>query len=41
MNAWEGVWRWRKGELAEAAALIEDAVEHDQMWGGSGVGLAY
>ena len=41
VNAWEGVWRWRKGELAEAAALIEDAVEHDQMWGGSGVGLAY
>ena len=41
VNAWERVWRWRKGELAEAAALIEDAVEQDQMWGGSGVGLAY
>ena len=31
VNAWEGVWRWRKGELAEAAALIGDAVEQDQM----------
>jgi tetratricopeptide (TPR) repeat protein len=41
VNAWEGVWRWRKGQLAEAAALIGDAVEQDRMWGGSGVGLAY
>ena len=41
VNQWEGVWRWRKGELAEAAALLGEAQEQDHMWGGSGVGLAY
>jgi Bacterial transcriptional activator domain/AAA ATPase domain len=41
VNQWEGLWRWRKGELAEAAALISEAQEQDRMWGGSGVGLAY
>jgi DNA-binding SARP family transcriptional activator len=41
VNQWEGVWRWRKGELAEATALISEAQEQDRMWGGSGVGLAY
>lgn len=41
VNQWEGVWRWRRGELAEAKALISEAHEQDRMWGGSGVGLAY
>ena len=41
VNQWEGVWRWRRGELAEARALISEAHEQDRMWGGSGVGLAY
>jgi hypothetical protein len=41
VNQWEGVWRWRRGELAEAHALISEAHEQDRMWGGSGVGLAY
>jgi DNA-binding SARP family transcriptional activator len=41
VNQWEGVWRWRRGELAEAAALIGEAQEQDRMWGGSGIGLAY
>jgi DNA-binding SARP family transcriptional activator/tetratricopeptide (TPR) repeat protein len=41
VNQWEGVWRWRKGELAEATTLIREAQEQDRMWGGSGVGLAY
>lgn len=41
VNQWEGVWRWRKGELAEAAALIGEAQEQNRMWGGSEVGLAY
>jgi hypothetical protein len=41
VNAWEGVWRWRRGDLTVAAALIGDAIEQDRMWGGSGVGLAY
>jgi DNA-binding NarL/FixJ family response regulator len=41
VNQWEGVWRWRRGELAEAKALIGEAQEQDRMWGGSGVGLAY
>ncbi len=41
VNQWEGVWRWRRGELAEAKALISEAHEQDRMWGGSGVGLSY
>ena len=41
VNQWEGMWRWRRGELAEATALIREAQEQDRMWGGSGVGLAY
>jgi DNA-binding NarL/FixJ family response regulator len=41
VNQWEGVWRWRRGELAEAKALISEAQEQDRMWGGSGVGLAH
>jgi tetratricopeptide (TPR) repeat protein len=41
VNQWEGVWRWRRGELGEAKALISEAHEQDRMWGGSGVGLAY
>jgi DNA-binding NarL/FixJ family response regulator len=41
VNQWEGVWRWRRGELGEAHALISEAQEQDRMWGGSGVGLAY
>jgi hypothetical protein len=41
VNQWEGVWRWRRGELSEAKALISEAQEQDRRWGGSGVGLAY
>jgi DNA-binding SARP family transcriptional activator/tetratricopeptide (TPR) repeat protein len=41
VNQWEGVWRWRRGELAEAKALISEAHEQDRMWGGSGVGITH
>jgi tetratricopeptide (TPR) repeat protein len=41
VNLWEGVWRWRKGELDEAAALVSEAQEQDRMWGGSTIGGGY
>jgi DNA-binding SARP family transcriptional activator len=40
-NLWEGFWRWRRGELAEAAALLAAALEQDRMWRGTGIGEPY
>ncbi|HET6876404.1 MAG TPA: BTAD domain-containing putative transcriptional regulator [Jatrophihabitans sp.] len=41
VNLWEGVWRWRRGELDEAAALVSQAQEQDRMWGGTTIGAGY
>ena len=37
-SLWEGFWRWRQGDLAEALACLRDALEQDRMWGGARVG---
>ena len=41
VNLWQGLWQWRRGELAEAVACFEAMLEQDRMWGGSGTGRVY
>ncbi|HYJ74184.1 MAG TPA: BTAD domain-containing putative transcriptional regulator [Kineosporiaceae bacterium] len=41
VNLWQGLWQWRRGELAEAVACFEAMLEQDRMWGGSGTGRDY
>jgi tetratricopeptide (TPR) repeat protein len=41
VSLWEGYAQWRRGELAEAVASFEAALEQDRMWGGSGVGTTF
>ncbi len=40
INVWEGFWRWQRGELDEALACLDDALEQDHMWGGTDIGKA-
>jgi hypothetical protein len=35
VNLWQGLWQWRRGELAEAVASFEANLEQERMWGGS------
>jgi tetratricopeptide (TPR) repeat protein len=41
VNLWQGLWQWRRGELAEAVACFEAMLEQERMWGGSGTGRDY
>jgi hypothetical protein len=41
VNLWQGLWQWRRGELAEAVASFEAMLEQERMWGGSGTGRDY
>ena len=41
VNLWQGLWQWRRGELADAVACFEAMLEQEHMWGGSGTGRAY
>jgi DNA-binding SARP family transcriptional activator len=41
VNLWQGLWQWRRGELADAVACFEAMLEQERMWGGSGTGRSY
>jgi ATP/maltotriose-dependent transcriptional regulator MalT len=41
VNLWQGLWHWRRGDLAEALTCLETMLEQDAMWGGSGTGRDY
>jgi hypothetical protein len=41
VNLWQGLWHWRRGELADAVTSFEATIEQDRMWGGSGTGRDY
>ena len=34
VNLWQGLWQWRRGELADAVACFEAMLEQERMWGG-------
>jgi hypothetical protein len=40
-SLWEGLWRWRRGELDEALSCLAAAHDQDRMWGGIRVGDAF